>query len=296
MMEIDDTYCELFDGLFLRIIVTARDDSRLRMAALNATSLPSTVFDEAEGGVERWLDEEETPDGRKGAIIQIWVRGGEDAVENLEYQSAKRIRQGILVVPTTSIFNALESNSNGYIDVMDRIGHCGDGYEEVRRYHSREVIAIPLMMGEFLIERRLGYARGVMGGNIWFFCKTEDAAIEAGDRAVEAIRDVDGVITPFDVCSAGSKPETNYPEIGPTTNHLYCPILRDRIGDSKVPDGVLSIPEIVIDGISIEAVKEAMIAAVYAIEDVKGVIRVSAGNYGGRLGRHRIYLRDIIRF
>lgn len=295
-MEIDDTYCELFDGLFLRIIVTARDDSRLRMAALNATSLPSTVFDEAEGGVERWLDEEETPDGRKGAIIQIWVRGGEDAVENLEYQSAKRIRQGILVVPTTSIFNALESNSNGYIDVMDRIGHCGDGYEEVRRYHSREVIAIPLMMGEFLIERRLGYARGVMGGNIWFFCKTEDAAIEAGDRAVEAIRDVDGVITPFDVCSAGSKPETNYPEIGPTTNHLYCPILRDRIGDSKVPDGVLSIPEIVIDGISIEAVKEAMIAAVYAIEDVKGVIRVSAGNYGGRLGRHRIYLRDIIRF
>ena len=102
------------------------------------------------------------------------------------------------------------------------------------------------------------------------------------------------MVTPFDVCSAGSKPETRYPEIGPTTNHPYCPTLKGKIPDSKVPVHVNSIPEIVINGISLEAVKRAMKAAIYAAKDSDGVLRISAGNYGGKLGKHKIYLRELV--
>ncbi len=149
------------------------------------------------------------------------------------------------------------------------------------------------MMGEFIIERKLGVAKGIMGGNIWFLCDSQDTAIEAGDKAVAAVAEVDGVITSFDICSAGSKVETNYPEIGPTTNHPYCPTLKEKIKDSKVPEDVESIPEIVINGVTLEKVKEAMTAAMKSVNDIPGVKKISAGNYGGSLGKHRIYLKDL---
>ncbi len=289
---VDDTYCEAFDGVFSRLLVTARDDRRLEKAVFGSTSLPCTVFNESEGGVEKFLSGGDAPDGRRGAVIQVWVNYGKNAAGKLEYELGKRIRQGILVVPTTRVFDWFDSREK--IDVMDRVGHCGDGYEFVEERFGRDMINIPLMMGEFLIERYLSYGRGVMGGNLWFFCESIDAALEAGDRAVDAISGIDGAITSFDICSAGSKVETSFPEIGPTTNHPYCPTLRGKIRDSRVPEGVESIPEIVINGISLEAVKKAMKAAIESVEGVEGVKRISAGNYGGRLGKHRIYLRDLI--
>ncbi|MDY6966654.1 MAG: formylmethanofuran--tetrahydromethanopterin N-formyltransferase [Halobacteriota archaeon] len=291
-IEVDDTYCEAFDGLLARLIVTAKDDKRLIRAAQSATALPSTVFGEAEGAIDRWLSKDETPDGRKGVIIQIWVNSRKDAVKTLEHEMSKRIRQGILVTPTTSVFNSLDSYDK--IDIMDKVGHCGDGYEITEQRFGRDVINIPLMMGEFLIERYLGYMKGIMGGNVWFFCRDEDVAIEVGDKAVEAISKIDGAITSFDICSAGSKPETNYPEIGPSTNHPFCPTLVGKIPDSKVPKGVSSIPEIVINATTIDVVKEAMRSAIFCAKDVDGVLRISAGNYGGRLGEHKILLRDIL--
>jgi len=291
-IPVEDTYCEAFDGLFSRILITAKDEKRLKKAAYSSTSLPCTVFGESEGGIEKFLTEDETPDRRMGAIVQIWVNYGKNAREKLEYELGKRIRQGILVVPTTSIFNYLESEDR--IDTMNKVGHCGDGYESTEKRYGREMINIPLMMGEFLIERYLGYRKGVMGGNIWFFCSSEDVALKVGDRAVDAISKVDGAITSFDICSAGSKVETNYPEIGPTTNHPYCPTLRGKIKDSRVPDGVASIPEIVINGISLDVVKEAMKAAIENATDIEGILKISSGNYGGKLGKHKIYLRDLL--
>ena len=291
-IKVDDTYCEAFDGLLSRLIVTAKDEKRLKRAIYSSTALPSTVFGEAEGGVEKLLSEDETPDRRIGAVIQIWVAYTEGAAETLEYELSKRIRQGILVTPTTAVFNALSSKEK--IDIIKRVGHCGDGYENIEAKFGRDVVNIPLMMGEFIIERNIGYKRGVMGGNVWFFCEGEDEALEAGDRAVNAIDGIDGAITSFDICSAGSKPETNYPEIGPTTNHFFCPTLRGRIKDSKVPDNVQSIPEIVINGTSVDVVKEAMKAAIYAVKDVSGVLMISAGNFGGKLGNYKIYLRDVL--
>ncbi len=291
-MDIEDTYCEAFDGLVARVCVTARDERRLKQAAYNATALPCTVFGESEGGIERWLNEQETPDGRKGALIQLWVNYGEGAPQKLEYEVAKRIRQGILVVPTTSVFNALESPEK--METMARIGHCGDGYETIEQRFGRDVIAVPIMMGEFVIERYLSYQKGVMGGNVWFFCESVAAALEAGEAAIVAIENVEGAITPFDICSAGSKPETNYPEIGPTTNHLYCPTLTRKLTASKVPDDVQCIPEIVINGISIDSVKEAMRVAIESVQDLKGVVKISAGNYGGKLGSHKIFLKELV--
>jgi formylmethanofuran--tetrahydromethanopterin N-formyltransferase len=291
-MELEDTYCEAFDGLVARVCITAHDTKRLEQAVRAATALPCTVFGESEGGIERWLGEQETPDGRQGALIQIWVSYSTDAAEKLEYELAKRIRQGVLVVPTTSVFNALDSPEK--FETMARIGHCGDGYETIEHRIGRDVIVVPIMMGEFVIERYLGYQRGVMGGNLWFLCETEAAALEAGERAIEAINAVDGAIAPFGICSAGSKPETNFPEIGPTTNHWYCPTLIRRLSDSKVPAGVQSIPEIVINGLSLPIVKRAMRAAIESVEAVNGLVRISAGNYGGTLGRYKIPLRELL--
>lgn len=291
---IEDTYCEAFDGLYSRLLITARNRKLLQRAAFSSTALPLTVLGQSEGGIEKWLTKKQTPDGRVGALIQIWILGGEGAVKTLEVELGKRIRQGILVVPTTAVFNATDSDKK--IDIMDKVGHCGDGYEWEEEYYGRKVINVPIMMGhDFKIERYLGYAKGIMGGNIWYFCTSINAALRAGEKAVKAIEKIDGAITSFDICSAGSKPETRYPEIGPTTNHPYCPTLKPKLGpESKVPDGVKSIPEIVINGITMEAVKQAMKQAIKAGINTPGVVKISAGNYGGKLGKHKIYLRELI--
>jgi formylmethanofuran--tetrahydromethanopterin N-formyltransferase len=174
------------------------------------------------------------------------------------------------------------------------VGHCGDGYEWIEKRHGREVIVVPLMVPDFIIERHLGYARGVMGANFWVLCKTKEAVKTAGEKALEAIHKVKGVVTPFDVCSAGSKPETSFPAIGPTTNHPYCSSLKPKLGSgSLLPDDVRYVPEIVINGVSMEAVKEAVKAGIEAVLKVDGVVRVSAGNYGGKLGKFKIHLREL---
>jgi len=156
------------------------------------------------------------------------------------------------------------------------------------------MIVVPIMVSDFLIERQLGYAKGVMGANFWYMCKTKRAVMEAGRKALKAISQIEGVVTPFDICSAGSKPETRFPWIGPTTNHPYCPTLKEKLGKaSKVPEGVNYIPEIVINGVTIEAVKEAMKVGIQSAGNVNGVVKISAGNYGGKLGRHKIYLQEL---
>jgi formylmethanofuran--tetrahydromethanopterin N-formyltransferase len=297
MAEIENTYAEAFDGLYCRIIITAKDETRLKRAAYGCTALPMVVVGRTEGGIEKWLNPRQTPDKRLGAIVQFWGAIDESkplgtSLKKFVKEISYRIRQEILVEPTTCVFNALDSGKR--IDTMDTVGHCGDGYEWEEEYHGRKVINIPLMMPGFRIERYLGYGIGVSGGNVWLMCQDEDSALKAGDKVLEAIHKVVGVITPFDICSAGSKPETNYPEIGPTTNHPYCPSLKGKIPNSKVPEGVVSIPEIVINGVSLEAVKKAMKVTINAVKDMNGVIKISAGNYGGKLGKHRIYLRELL--
>jgi formylmethanofuran--tetrahydromethanopterin N-formyltransferase len=295
---IEDTYAEAFTGIFCRVIVTADDEETLRRAAENSTATPSVVIGRVEGGVEKYLSQKETPDKRKGALLQFWgeinpKKAFAESLKKFETELSYRIRQDILVKPFTAVFDALTS-AEGKMDMMESVGHCGDGYEWVEKRHGREVIVVPLMVPDFIIERYLSYARGVMGGNFWVMCKTKEALRQAGEKALAAIHNVRGVVTPFGVCSAGSKPETHFPKIGPTTNHLYCPSLKERLGkESRVPEGVGYIAEIVIDGVSLDAVKKATKAGIEAVLGIDGVVKVSAGNYGGKLGEHKIFLREL---
>jgi formylmethanofuran--tetrahydromethanopterin N-formyltransferase len=297
--EIEDTYAEAFAGIFCRVIVTADDEHTLRSAAEDATATPSVVIGRVEGGVEKWLSENETPDRRKGAVLQFWGAMNRETplaefLNKFETELSYRIRQDILVKPFTAVYDALP-NAEGKMDMMERVGHCGDGYEWMEKRHGREVIVVPLMVPDFVIERYLGYARGVMGANFWVMCKTKESVKTVGEKALEAILQVDGVVTPFDVCSAGSKPKTHFPSIGPTTNHPYCSSLKPRLGSaSLVPEGVHYVPEIVINGVSMEAVKEAMKSGIDAVLNVDGVVRVSAGNYEGKLGEFKIHLRELL--
>jgi formylmethanofuran--tetrahydromethanopterin N-formyltransferase len=296
--EIEDTYAEAFAGIFCRVIVTADDERTLRRAAEDSTATPSVVIGRVEGGVEKWLSENETPDQRKGAVLQFWGEISRkkplaESLKKFETELSYRIRQDILVKPFTAVFDALP-DAEGKMDMMTRVGHCGDGYEWVEKRHGREVIVVPLMVPDFVIERYLGYARGVMGANFWVMCKTKESVKTVGEKALEAIHKIKGVVTPFDVCSAGSKPETHFPSIGPTTNHPYCSSLKPKLGSaSLVPEGVRYVPEIVINGVSMEAVKQAMKAGIEAVLNVDGVVRVSAGNYGGKLGEFKIQLREL---
>src|SRR4030042_1341105 len=296
--QIEDTYAEAFTGLFCRVVVTADDEETLRKAAEDSTATPSVVIGRTEGGVEKSLSPKKTPDNREGAILQFWGeinprKTFEESLKKFETELSYRIRQDILVKPFTAVFDDL-TRAEGKLDMMESVGHCGDGYEWVEKRFGREVRCVPLMVPDFVIERYLGYAKGVMGGNFWIMCTSKQALNEAGGKALRAIHKVLGVVTTFDICSAGSKPETHFPKIGPTTNHLYCPSLKGRLGkESKVPEGVGYIAEIVIDGFSLDAVKEATKAGIEAVLGIDGVVKVSAGNYGGKLGEFKIHLREL---
>ena len=299
-MEIVDTYCEAFEGLVVQLMVTAQDAEFLTRAVNAFTALPSTVFGDAEGGIVRWLTEKESFDGRLGAIVQLWVTGtGKKATAKFYDQLGRRVRQGILIVPTTAVFDYYPGITELKFNMMDNVGHCGDGYEWKVEKFNRKLINIPIMMGyDFTIEENISYAKGVMGGNLWLFCDSIESGIKIGRKAVKILVELDNVCTTFDVCSAGSKPvppDAKYPEIGPSTNHPFCPSLKDKLSSEEfqVPAEVKSIPEIIFNGINLNDVKLAMQKTIEGISDIDGLLKISAGNYGGILGKYKIYLREL---
>lgn len=296
--KVEDTFAEAFDGIYTRLIVTADDEETVTKAAEDATATPAVVIGRIEGGIEKYLTGKETPDSRKGGLFQFWgaldaEKPLEDSVRRFEKELSYRIRQDILVKPFTAVFDAVP-NPLGKMDMMHRVGHCGDGYEWEEKRYGRQMIVVPTMVPDFQIERSIGYAKGIMGANFWIMSKTKQGTREAGRKALQAISRVEGVVAPFDVCSAGSKPETRFPWIGPTTNHAYCPSLKQPLGaDSKVPESVRYIPEIVMNGVSMDAVEKALRAGIESVLEMDDVVRVSAGNYGGKLGEHKIWLRKL---
>src|SRR4030042_5639527 len=160
---VEDTFAEAFDGLYVRLIVTADDEETLKKAAEDATATPSGVIGRLEGGIERWLSDKETPDKRKGGVLQLWkgLEKGkplESMVERFEKELSYRIRQDILVKPFTAVFDAMRVKPEGKMDLMERVGHCGDGYEWEERLYGRGMIVVPLMVPDFLIERHVGDA------------------------------------------------------------------------------------------------------------------------------------------
>ena len=290
--DIEDTYCEAFTGTCVRMIVTAEDDKTIEKIAYDACATPGTVIGRTESGVEKFLSPDQTPDNRPGVLIQFWYNTKDLA--KFDKELSFRIRQDILVKPFVKIFDA-SIDPFDYIDTTEHVGHCGDGYEWTEEIYGRTMIRVPICVPDFYIEQKLGCMEGIMGVNFWYYCSSKEAVLEAGYKSLDALAEVDGICTPFDICSAGSKVETNYPEIGPTTNHPYCPSLKEKIGDeSKVEDGVNYIPEIVINALTLEDAKNSLIEGINALNGVEGVLKVSAGKYGGNLGKYKFYLKEML--
>lgn len=294
---VDDTYAEAFRSLYARVLVTARDRKWLLAACQKATGhASSTILCDCEAGIEGILDGkspgQQTPDGRVGAYLQFHVpRFRKDRVEHLERVLLARLSQNILTCPTTRLFNALDTDP--YFKLGRKIAFFGDGHQFRSQMFGQKGWTIPTLGGEFFLSRRFGYADGIMGGNLWFLARTEDAAIEAADRAAQAADAAADVITTFPggVAASASKAGSKYKFLIASTFAEYCPTLKEKLGpQSRVPDGVRSIMEIIVNGSSLEAVAQATYAAVHAALDVDGLVRISAGNYGGRLGKSFIYL------
>ncbi|HIE34374.1 MAG TPA: formylmethanofuran--tetrahydromethanopterin N-formyltransferase [Candidatus Altiarchaeales archaeon] len=291
--EIDDTYAEAFEGLYSEILVTAKN-SKWLMASVNSAIgfATSIVGCTCEAGIDRIIEPEDTPDGRIGAAVQFWVASFcNDPVRALEHELICRIGQCILTAPTTAVFNFTDSEKG--FEIGRKLGFFGDGFQNEEERFNRIIVNIPRMMGEFLIEKKINYSKGVMGGNLRFFADSEDSALKSAESAVDAINDINGVVTTFPggVCASGSKVGSRYKFLKASTNCKLCPTLKPVIDDSMVPDGVESISEITVNGISESAVRKAMHSGIEASKGTKGLIKISAGNYGGKLGKYKIYLK-----
>ena len=291
--EIDDTYAEAFRSIYAEVLITARDRRWLDHAVANATgNASSSILCDCEAGLDRYLDGGETPDGRPGALVQFHVpRFRKDRVEALERALLVRISQNVLTCATASCF-CPEPGDNRY-KLGRKIAFFGDGYQKRDIRHGRRVWVVPTLGGEFVIDRRFGWHEGLMGGNLWFLGTTLDAALLAAERAVEAAARVPGAILPFPggLASSGSKAGSRYKFSIASTYEAYCPTLRERLDDkSRLPAGVASVMEIIINGKNLETITAATKAALTASVETPGLVRISAGNYGGRLGKSFIWL------
>jgi formylmethanofuran--tetrahydromethanopterin N-formyltransferase len=287
-LEIEDTYAEAFDGYYSRMIVTGPSEKWAKVAVREVTGYATSMIGcSSEAGIENASFN--NPDGRSGHIIQIWA-----AKKRMKNELLSRIGQCILTAPAAAVWNHCESEE--MLDIGYKMRYFGDGYEEIKNIANRKMVAIPVMSGEFLIECEFGVSKGVMGGNLFIFTDTQNRALLAAEKALDAIHKVGGVITPFPggVCGAGSKVGSDkYKFMRATTNQIYCPTLADKVKDTKVKD-FGGVTEIVIDGISEEKVREAMAEGIKSIQSVSGIKRISAGNYGGSLGKVSIHLHDLI--
>jgi formylmethanofuran--tetrahydromethanopterin N-formyltransferase len=291
---IDDTYAEAFRSIYAAVLVTARDrywlDKAINAATGNASS---TILCDCEAGLDRYVDASETPDGRPGAVLQFHVpRFHKDREARLERSVLVRVCQNVLTCPTAACFNALPERES-WFPLGRKLAYFGDGHQFTAERHGRRCWVVPILSGEFVCERRCGWADGLMGGNLWFFGATADSALDAAMKAAEAAAGVPGVILPFPggVASSGSKAGSRYKVAIASSYAEYCPTLRDTLGEkSKLPAGVASVQEIIINGADLPTIVKATQAAIQSAKDTPGLVTISAGNYGGRLGKSFIYL------
>jgi formylmethanofuran--tetrahydromethanopterin N-formyltransferase len=214
-----------------------------------------------------------------------------DRVPALEKSALVRISQNVLTCPTAACFNLIDSEQ--YFKLGRKIAFFGDGFQKRIERHGRKLWWIPTLGGEFILDRRLGYADGLMGGNLWFFGDSTESALAAAEAGVAAVQNCPGVIMPFPggIAGSGSKAGSKYKFMFASTYEQFCPLLRDNpAAKSELPPGVNSVQEIIINGKSLEAIIAATQAAIAASVNTPGLLRISAGNYGGRLGKSFIYL------
>lgn len=290
-VTIDDTFAEAFPMTACRMVVTAETPGWADTAASEATGYAASVIGcDAEAGIERTLPSDETPDGRPGVAL-LFFAFSSDA---LQKAVVNRVAQCILTCPTTACFNGLAGDPDRSIKVGGNLRYFGDGWQISKRLEGRRYWRIPTMDGEFLCEESFGTVKGVAGGNLLILGESLSAALSAAEAAAEAVRGVTGVIAPFPggIVRAGSKVGSKYPALKASTNDAYCPTLRGQV-NSALPDDVNAVYEIVIDGLTLAAVEDAMRAGVRAACR-PGVVKITAGNYGGKLGPHHLHLHKLL--
>lgn len=293
LAPVDDTYAEAFRSIYAEILITARDrywvDQAVQACTGNASS---TIMCDCEAGMSHYVVPTETPDGRPGAVVQFHVpRFWKDRAERLERVLLVRIGQNVLTCPTTACFSTLQ-DSETYFKLGRKLSYFGDGYQFREERFGRPGWVIPILGGEFFLDRRFGYRDGLMGGNLWYFGHTSDAAVDAAMKGVQAAKRP-GVIMPFPggLAGSGSKAGSKYKFIVGSTFAEYCPTLREKLGEqSKLPAGVVAVQEIILNGCDLPTIAASMQAAITASRATEGLERISAGNYGGKLGKSFIYL------
>lgn len=290
-VAIEDTFAEAFPMTFARLIVTTETPSWALTAGQTATGYASSVIGcDVEAGIERWLTPEETPDGRPGVSLLFFGFSR----DGLQKALINRVGQCILTCATTACFNGLPLVPEKNVRIGGNLRFFGDGWQQSKKLDGKRYWRIPTMDGEFLCEDVFGTRKGVAGGNFLLLAQTQQQGLNAAELAVEAIRKVPGVILPFPggVVRSGSKIGSKYKKLKASTNDAYCPTLRGVV-KSALPEGIQAVYEIVIDGVDQPAVEQAMVAGIRAACR-PGVVKITAGNYGGNLGPVHLHLHKLL--
>lgn len=291
-VEIEDNFAEAFDIKVSRILITAATKKLALVAATEATGYGTSVIGcPAEAGIDCYVPPQETPDGRPGYVIMICNMNK----DKLDHELLERVGMCILTAATTAVFDWLDEPDEK-LKTGQKLKFFGDGYEQTIDVEGRKVHSIPLMSGDFCVEAELGVKAGVAGGNFFILAENQPAGLLAADAAVDAIEAVPGAITPFPggIVASGSKVGSNkYKFLGASTNEKMCVTLKDEVEGCQIPENVNGVYEIVIDGVDEDAVKAAMKAGIEAAVKVSGIIQISAGNFGGNLGKYQLQLHDV---
>lgn len=283
------TFAEAFDMRYARLIVTAQDRTWLEAAIVAVTGYACSVIAcDAEAGVESWLDPTQTMDGRPGVSLLLFGT----STEALGKSIVKRTGQCLMTCPTTAVFDGLpEAERRSPLGAQLRF--FGDGFQKSKKLGRQRYWRIPVMDGEFVCCDSIGIAGGIAGGNVILQDAISSDLLATTRLAVQRIAELPGVITPFPggIARSGSKVGSRYPKLIASTNEAYCPTLMGRVTTELLPHARCAY-EIVIDGVDADSVRSAMATALQTAVEQQ-VLGVSAGNYGGKLGKHHFYLHEI---
>jgi formylmethanofuran--tetrahydromethanopterin N-formyltransferase len=288
--EIVDTFAEAFPMWGARVVITAATPAWAIEAGRSMTGFATSVIGcKCEASIERELHPDETPDGRPGVSALLFAMDQEGVGKRL----VERVGQTVLTCPTTACFNGIDAEET--VDVGGQLRYFGDGYQASKVLDGRRYWRVPVMEGEFLVQERFGVVEGVAGGNLIMLGRDAASALRSAEAAASAMRSVEGAIMPFPggIARSGSKVGSRYSALPASTNDVLCPTLRGQVEHTDVPPDVEAVFEIVIDGLALEPVREAMRRGLVAAAEA-GASQVTAGNYGGNLGPHHIHLRELM--
>ena len=292
-VAIDDTFAEAFGMRGTRVIITAQNLKWAYNAANAMTGFATSVIAcGVEAGIERELDPSETPDGRPGVAVLLFAMGSAVLMKQLE----TRMGQCVLTCPTAAAFSGIEGGDR--INLGKNLRFFGDGFQISKQFGGKRYWRVPVMDGEFLTEEKTGMVRAVGGGNFLVLAESQPQALAACEAAIEAMKKIPNVIMPFPggVVRSGSKVGSKYKTLIASTNDAFCPTLKGITKTDLSPE-IESVMEIVIDGLTDEDVRKATragIAAACELGAKNGIKRISAGNYGGKLGQFQFHLREIM--